>query len=170
MDADFLLIHKMKDGEETAMELFVKKYYPAIRNYCCSHTYTIADAEDLAQETFARFFQAFPSYRHTGKLANYLYVIAGNLCRDSYKKKQDLPAPELPDRGENTMDAAESRIDMEQAPKKLPEELREVIILHYFQELKLKEVAEITGAGLPLVKYRIGRAKKLLGCYLGEEE
>ena len=34
MDADFLLIHKMKNGDEEAIEVFVKKYYSTIRNYC----------------------------------------------------------------------------------------------------------------------------------------
>ena len=80
MDADFLLIHKMKNGDETAMEIFVTKYYPAIRNYCRSHTWTDDDAEDLAQATFERFFHTFTSYHHCGKLANYLYVIAGKMC------------------------------------------------------------------------------------------
>ena len=40
MDADFLLIHKMKNGDEEAIEVFVKKYYSTIRNYCRLHTYT----------------------------------------------------------------------------------------------------------------------------------
>lgn len=46
MDADFLLIHKMKNGDEEAIEVFVKKYYSTIRNYCRLHTYTDCDAED----------------------------------------------------------------------------------------------------------------------------
>ena len=170
MDADFLLIHKMKNGDETAMEIFVTKYYPAIRNYCRSHTWTDDDAEDLAQATFERFFHTFTSYHHCGKLANYLYVIAGNLCRYNYKKKRDIPMEEISDIGENTIDKVESKIDIEEAIRKLPDELREVIILYYFQELKLKEVAEIVNIGLPLVKYRIKKAKELLRIYLGEED
>lgn len=42
MDADFLLIHKMKNGDEEAIEVFVKKYYSTIRNYfisCLKETY-----------------------------------------------------------------------------------------------------------------------------------
>lgn len=49
MDADFLLIHKMKNGDEEAIEVFVKKYYSTIRNYCRLHTYTDCDAEDITQ-------------------------------------------------------------------------------------------------------------------------
>ena len=41
VDADFLLIHKMKNGDEEAIEVFVKKYYSTIRNYCRLHTQTV---------------------------------------------------------------------------------------------------------------------------------
>ena len=62
------------------------------------------------------------------------------------------------------------KIDIEESIKKLPEDLQEVVILHYFQDLKLKEVADIIGIGLPLVKYRIGKAKELLSVYLGDKK
>lgn len=42
---------------------------------------------------------------------------------------------------------------------RLPEELREVIILYYYQNLKQTEIADVLGIGLPLVKYRIKKAK-----------
>lgn len=64
MDADFLLIHKMKNGDEEAIEVFVKKYYSTIRNYCRLHTYTDCDAEDITQATFEHFFRSFRSYHH----------------------------------------------------------------------------------------------------------
>ena len=69
MDADFLLIHKMKNGDEEAIEVFVKKYYSTIRNYCRLHTYTDCDAEDITQATFEHFFRSFRSYHHLGKTA-----------------------------------------------------------------------------------------------------
>jgi len=170
VDADFLLIHKMKNGDEEAIEVFVKKYYSTIRNYCRLHTYTDCDAEDITQATFEHFFRSFRSYYHLGKTANYLYVIARNLCRDSYKKKRDIVMEELPDKGENPIAVIENKIDIEESIKKLPEDLQEVVILHYFQDLKLKEVADIIGIGLPLVKYRIGKAKELLSVYLGDKK
>lgn len=49
MDADFLLIHKMKNGDEEAIEVFVKKYYSTIRNYCRLHTYTDCDKEYICR-------------------------------------------------------------------------------------------------------------------------
>lgn len=177
MDVDFLLVQRMKNGDEAALEQFVRKYYPRILSYCRCHTYSNELADDLTQETFEHFFKSLQSYRHSGRLANYLYVIAGNLCRDSYKAERELPLDELTADGippgaaagaEDAIAAAEYRLDIEAAVKRLPDELREVIILHFFQNLKLRETADIIGIGLPLVKYRLKKAKELLRNYIGE--
>lgn len=170
MDQDFLLIWKMKRGDEAAMERFVRKYYPDILKYCCYHIPDRSYAQDLAQETFEKFFGTLGRYQHVGKAGNYLYVIAGNLCRNLCRKKTEIAMPELLDATENPIHILEERLDMETAIGKLPYEMREVILLYYFQELKLKEIAEILGIGLPLVKYRLRRAKELLGDYLGKED
>lgn len=170
MDNDFFLIQKIKNGQEDAAEVFVRKYYPLILKYCGYHAPDRQNAEDLTQETFVRFFAALPQYRHIGKAANYLYVIAGNLCRDAFGQKAE-PLPDiLSDGGASSIDKAEERLEISRALQGLPEELREVIILHYFQGLKQKEIAGILRIGLPLVKYRIGRAKELLRAYFSEEE
>ena len=71
--------------------------------------------------------------------------------------------PEM--RGNDMMDA-EVRMDIEQAVDHLPEELKEITILFFFQELKQKDIAKLLNINLSLVKYRIGRAKKLLSEYL----
>ena len=97
MDADFRLLSQMKRGEEEAIECFVRKYYPSILQYCHYHLQEIHDAEDLTQETFARFFASLDRYKHYGKAANYLYVIAGNLCRDHYRRQSELPLADLPE-------------------------------------------------------------------------
>lgn len=170
MDADFFLIQKMKNGDEEAIERFVRKYYPVILRYCRYHTCADGFAEDLTQETFEHFFRSFASYRHSGRLANYLYVIAGNLCRDGGKKRQELPLAGSEEIGENPLEKVDCRLDVEAAVKRLPEELQEAVILYYFQNLKQKEVAEILGIGLSLVKYRLEKAKSLLRCEIGEEE
>lgn len=64
----------------------------------------------------------------------------------------------------------EKRMDVEQALGRLAPELREVILLIYFGDCKLKEVADILQIGLPLVKYRHKRAKEELIKLLGEED
>ena len=171
MSADLLLIQKMKQGDEDAFDLFVRKYYGDILSYCRYHCPDQNYSEDLTQEAFARFFAKLSDYRHTGKAKNYLYTIAGNLCRDYFKKLRESPleddelsrqleAEEPPD--EETAD----RLLIEQALAALQEEFREVVILYYFQELKLTEIADTLQIGLPLVKYRLKQAKTQLKKYI----
>lgn len=172
MENDFLLIWKMKNGDEAAMDLFVHKYYPVILKYCTYHISGMEDAEDIVQETFLHFFRVLPDYQYRGKTLNYLYRIAGNLCRDFYRKKKDMNGPltESIQAEEGQMAILEERIDIEQALNQLPDELREAVILFYFQELKLKEIAQIQGISLSLVKYRIKKAKEQLEQLLERRE
>lgn len=173
MDADFWLIRKMKAGDEAAMDLFVRSHYAAVLKYCRYHAPDRQRAEDLAQETFVRFFGALPGYRHSGKAVNYLYRIAANLCIDSGRKVQEIPFSRI---GEEEVFAAgtegrtEWEMDLENALNSLPHELQEIVILHYFQERTLKETAGILGIGLPLAKYRCKRALALLRRQMGEED
>ena len=170
MDTDFLLLHRMRNGDDQAIEDFVRKYYPMILRYCQLHIQDLGSAEDLTQETFAQFFRTLSQYQHYGKAANYLYVIAGNLCRDYHKKPEAIPMEELPEQPVYQTDTLDIRLDVHRALKQLQPELREVTILYFFQELKQKEIARILGIGLPLVKYRIKRAKELLEQLLGKED
>ena len=56
MITDFLLIQKMKQGDDEAFDLFVRKYYDDILKYCAYHCYNSGYAEELVQETFVSFF------------------------------------------------------------------------------------------------------------------
>ena len=89
MDFDLLLVQKMKRGNENAFDVFVRKHYEEILKYCSFHCLDVSYAEDLTQETFLHFFEKLSNYRYMGKTKNYLYTIAGNLCRDYYKKAKE---------------------------------------------------------------------------------
>lgn len=166
MDSDFLLIRKMKQGDDMAFDTFVRKYYKDILNYCHYHCPYRECAEDLTQDTFVRFFAKLSNYHYIGKTKNYLYTIAGNLCKDYLKKKKETLVEELEISGElkshSHMENVLNKIALEQALEKLPAELEEVIILYYFQELKLTEIADTLQIGLPLVKYRLKQARMQL--------
>lgn len=174
MDADFLLIRKMKQGDEKAFDVFVHKYYEEILKYCTYHCLDMEYAKDLTQETFIRFFAKLSDYHYKGKNRNYLYTIAGNLCRDYYKRSTESPLDEQilngqSDMQENMTETVIEKMTMDWALKQLPEELREILILYYFQELKLSEIADALQIGLPLVKYRIRQAKTQLETLLRKE-
>lgn len=202
MDPDFLLIIRMKDGDEEAIEEFVRKYYPAVLRYCLLRIDDAGYAPDAVQETFERFFRNFARYRHFGKAANYLYVIAGNVCRDYYRNRREMAAGDAEEvmrfqrrssetsnrwniakdgftsseaddsrQQENAVQEASAemsasdadlRMDLRRAFAALPPELRETAILFFCQELKQREIAKILGIGLPLVKYRIRKAREQL--------
>ena len=169
MDSDFFLIQKIKNGDDGAVENFVRKYYPKIFQYCLLHIRDRGDAEDLTQETFLKFFQSFERYQHRGKCSAFLYAIASNACKDYYRKAKEQYMEEVPEKAgtDQDMDTAEIRLDVETAVARLPEELKETAILFFFQGMKQREIAKLMDIKLSLVKYRVTRAKKLLGEYLG---
>ena len=175
MDTDALLIQRMKQGSEDAMEIFVRRYYPVILRHLRYRLAGKEDAEDLTQETFVRFFSALPNYRHQGKALNFLYTISGNLCADYYRAAKSLPLS-LSEEEADSPDAAfpadqiHAGIDVRQALSRLPEELREVILLYYYEDLKQKDIAKILQIGLPLVKYRLRQAKERLLADLDDSE
>ncbi|MCI8293426.1 MAG: RNA polymerase sigma factor [Hespellia sp.] len=167
MDSDFLLIRRMKQGEESAFDVFVHKYYKEILSYCGYRCPDRGYAEDIAQETFLRFFAKLSAYRYKGKTKNYLYTIAGNLCKDYLKKIKESPTEEtklskIIGFEERQTERALDKLAVGQALKQLSDEFREVIILYYFQELRLREIADILEISLPLVKYRLKQARMQL--------
>lgn len=167
MDADYLLIRKMKQGDEDSFDAFVRKYYKDILNYCIYHYPDREYAQDITQEVFVRFFSSLSKYHFIGKTKSYLYTIARNLCKDYLKKMREIPVDEWEayggaEQNENHIEGILDKLTLEKALKGLSEEMREVIVLYYFQELKLTEIADILHIGLPLVKYRLRKAKMQL--------
>ena len=156
---DVILILQMKQGDEQAFDKFVRKYYGDILSYCKYHCLDQTEEE---------------SYQHIGKAKNYLYVIAGNLCKNHVKKwKADCVEKEVLERkliSDGGIPKQEKQIYVKQALEQMNPELKEIIIMFYFQDFKLKEIADILQIGLPLVKYRHKRAKEELKRLLGEED
>ena len=170
MDADLILIRKIRNGDEAAIDSFVRKYYSSILRYCFYRTSDQILAEDLTQETFYRFFKSFSMYRHNGKLANYLFVIAGNLCRDYWRTEKTACFTELTEEIPAEFNGANEKMEVRDAVDRLPKEFRDIIFMHYFLDMKLREIASLEGIGVPLVKYRLKRGKELLKAFLGEED
>ncbi len=167
MDSDWLLIFKMKQGSEAAWDQFVRKYYGDILKYCFFHCPDRENAEDLTQEVFLRFFSALAAYQHRGKAKHYLYTIAANLCKSQPRLGQEVSLDAALELGRDPVPELEERLVLEAAVRRLPEEFREVLVLHAYQGLKLGETAAILNIGLPLVKYRLKRARELLRKELG---
>lgn len=162
MISDFLLIQKIRNGDNRAGNEFVKKYYPLIYQYCFLHIHDRDCAEDMTQETFVRFFEAVMNRTDIAKVKSYLYRVAGNTVKNYYRKKKELLLEKLPDTEENNAADIEVRLDIERAVARLPDEIREITILFFFQGLKQKDISDLLGIKLSLVKYRVSKAKELL--------
>ena len=165
MITDFLLIQKMKQGNEQAFDTFVRKYYNEIVKYCSYHCFDTQYVEDLTQETFIKFFAKLSDYHFQGKTKNYLYTLAGNLCKNYYKKNKEVFL------GDEELSNCEASDDIEQVIDKvfidravdsLSQELKEVVILYYLEGFKIIEIAERLAIGESLVKYRLTNARKQL--------
>ena len=111
--------------------------------------------KDMTQEAFVHFFETLSAYCYKGKTKNYLYTIAGNLCKNYFKKKKEIFAEDVKieekDFATNSYeDSIVERATLEEALNQLPPDLKNVIELYYFRELKLTEVAKAIQIGVPL--------------------
>lgn len=169
-DEDYILLQQIKQGESSAIDTFVRKYYPDILNYCNRRTVNKEDAMDLTQEVFLRFFSTLSIYKHYGKAKNYLYVIANRLCIDNYKTKKDYILFDENIHSKFESMSIEQRISIQTSIQILPPTFKEVVLLYYYQGLTIKEISRILSISIPLVKYRLAQAKKLIKRKMEEEK
>ena len=129
-------------------------------------------AEDAFQETFVRAWRHLSAFRGESSVKTWLSHIAVNVCRDmlrtpwlrmrrsarSVEEMEHLPAPDATPRHE-LMDAICA----------LPDKYREVIVLVYVQDMKLREAAAQLRLPVPTVSTRLRRARARLAQLLSEE-
>lgn len=162
---DYLIILKIKTGDVDAWEDLVTKYYDKIFNYCRRRFFGNKNlAEDLTQDTFLKVISNIDSYKYTGSFFNYLFTIAVNTC-NNYSKKHRLNESEFDEsyitekeKGsseqiilEETNDTIQKALDI------LPEYQREAIILKFYYDMKVKEIAKVTSTSIPTAQSRINQ-------------
>lgn len=168
---DKQLIKRVQEGRRECLNDIVERYYDDILRFC---TYLIGnsqDAYDLTQETFLRFIRYVDSYRYRN-LKGYLIMIARNLCMDYFKgKKEGITFTEEieKDSDDASMNQSEDKIYLDEAMAKIPPAQREIIIMRYYSELKLHEIAAILDIPLSTVKSRLRLGMEKLHDELKEE-
>lgn len=129
-------------------------------------------AEDAFQETFVRAWRHMNTFRGESSAKTWLSHIAVNVCRDmlrtpwlrmrrsarSVEEMEHLPAPD-----------ATPRHELMDAIRALPDKYREVIVLVYIQDMKLREAAAQLRLPVPTVSTRLRRARARLAQLLSEE-
>jgi RNA polymerase sigma-70 factor (ECF subfamily) len=135
------------------------------------------DAADVTQEAFLRLWRRGPDVDDE-RLGAWLTRVTHNLCIDHSRRAKTVrnrlgrPDPtaldELATRPEPIHPAREQRQAMLAALATLPAETRSIMLMHYYQGLKLREIAELLGKNVNSLKVRIHRARKALREVLDE--
>lgn len=134
------------------------------------------DAQDVTQDAFVKLWRNLDDIA-PDKAAGWLMRVNHNLCidlirrRKSQRKNFGYPDADILDRlpaGETGQGAEEAlQLDQQQralleAMETLPAETRSVMVMHYFQEMKLAEIAATVGKTVSALKVQIHRARKSL--------
>lgn len=149
------------NGDKYAFEQLVKKHYRNIYAYCYRRTGDENIAADLTQDVFLKLISSIYNYRFFGKFTNYIFTITVNTCNDYFRKINpdiDSDIGELPSAGDTpieTLIKTETNKCLQNRLNTLPDKQKEAIILHYFHDLKMKDIAQITGVPLATAKSRI---------------
>jgi RNA polymerase sigma-70 factor (ECF subfamily) len=153
------------------VSLELKEQYDKIYKYCYFKVKNTHLAEDLTQETFLKYFSQ-NTYISKGKPLAYLYTIAKNLCIDAYRKPEamqlDETADEIP--AENNIDELETNIIINQAVRTLPEDLQEIVMLRFANDLSVLDISRIIGLSRFAVRRKINSTLNKLKLVLREED
>lgn len=180
MQSDEELIKEVRKGIQSAMEVLIKRHYKTVFAYIYRYCGDYHASYDLTQETFIKMVRNIDYIEQGARFKHWLLKIALNCCRDYFKSKPFKNGQALSEWNEaigdlndlnrlnnNLFDIFDKKLEsasFKSAVLKLPSNQRETIILRFYQDLKIKEIAEMTAVGEPTVKSRIKQAlSKLKG-------
>lgn len=130
-------------------------------------------AADITQDVFLKLLENIQSVRKIGKFQNYLLTIAVNTCNNYYKKAkpmymdlETLADIEVADNTFEKIELDELKTDVQYAINTLPDYQKDVIILRFYYDLKIREIANITKVSVSTVKSRLQQGIKKLERYL----
>lgn len=181
MPTDEELLEEIHSGSQAAMEVLVKKYYKNIFSYIYRKIGDYHISYDLTQEVFIKMMKAIDRYEGRGKFRNWLLKIAVNHCNDYYKSKSFKNKSreiQLEDRisenNDKVWDLLKKKIErnlVKKAILSLPDYQRDVMILRYYHDMKIKDIADVTDSKEATVKSRLRQGtSKLKESLLGGED
>lgn len=165
------------EGDARAFREIVERHHRGVYRFVARIVVSVADAEDLTQETFARAFVNMKRYDPKYRLSTWLYRIALNLSRDYLRSAKRRERPYEP--GSDALDEVESAASpydtlrsrdqaarLDAALRKLPDTYREVLILKDVEQCTFQEIAVITGCTVAGLKIRAVRARAAMRKHL----
>jgi len=164
--SDAQLVRRTLRGHRDAFSLLVERHQELVFAVAYGIVAHAADAEDVTQEAFLTAFDKLPSLREPAKFRAWLLTIARNRCADVVVKRRREAPLEDPDTTEapagDTLADAELRALLRERIERLPAEHREILLLHYYADLKTREIAVHLEISHEAAKKRLQRARDLL--------
>ena len=164
MHTDEELVALYATGKDEAFDVLLERYKDRLFSYILYHVRNADVAEDIFQETFVKVIVTIRAGRYTesGKFYSWISRIAHNLVIDFFRREKGentvstdetevdlLNNAKLSDRcTQSAMDSEQTFVDLQHLIEKLPDEQREVVQMHYFQEMTFKEIAEEKGISI----------------------
>ena len=176
------LVRQALDGTTSAYEALVRRYTPRIVGVCHARVGRAAAAEDLAQETLLRGFKALPTLAEPEKFGPWLCGIATRTCLDWLKRSERTEVSlaqvaagsngevRFPARSPTPSDEAEQHDELATLMREvesLPEPLREVLMLYYYEDCTYQDLAARLGVSPATVNARLTQARQMLRERLG---
>ncbi len=159
-------------GDTQAFEALFRDHAPRLHRYFLRNLRDARMAEDLVQQTFLHVHRARNDFDLARPFRPWLFTIAANLMREHRRRARRKPeeivdpheAPVVvvqPTTSSVTDRAVRRSVDA------LPDAQREVVVLHWYEQLSFREISEIVGASLSAVKVRAHRGYEKLRESLG---
>ncbi len=170
---DTILIKQFLNGDASAFKKIAIKYNPMVYTLAYRVLKNREEAEELTQDVFIKVFKSLKTFNNKSKLSTWIYRITYNTSINKLKsQKRRVETTLIDDSTEfcNTSQPDASNIITEKENKKiindsilkLPEIDRIIITLYYYEELSVKEIAEVTELTLQNIKVRLFRSRQRL--------
>ena len=162
---------EMASNPKAGAERLVAEYGDRLYTAAFQITQNAADAEDLVFRTFARVVERSAGYDGRSAFFSWLYAVMLNFRRMDLRRKGanalvfDGEIPEREDPSPNPAEILALKSDataVRAAVAELDEPLRTVVVLHYFEDMDVSEIARLMDAPVGTVKFRLYKARKTL--------
>ncbi len=155
-------------GRDRAFQELLRRYEGKVYRLCCALLHDRTQAEDAAQESLVRVWKALDRYDGRASLSSWIYAITRNRCLTALEKRRTLDSlddldqeaePGLAATGQPSNGNTEQLLDLVGL---LPERLRRVLVLYYYEERSVSEAALMLGCPEGTVKTNLFRARAAL--------
>jgi len=168
--------HNWDISEEELLDNCIERYYSDVKKIAVSYIGDITAAEDITQEVFIKVYKNLSKFKKDSHLFTWIYRITINQCKD-YVKSAYYRRFTGTDICEFTKQLTEADFSEEvldratviQEVSMLPEKLKDVVILYYYNQLTSKEISRVLRIRESTVRTRLTRARSMLARVLQEE-